>query len=81
MEELLNEYMELLNKAELYRAVALKLEKDEIAKSQEIKISCYGEFVRRLIEKTGDKYLIACEVTTATYMGIEVCYHRTLLLG
>ena len=59
MEELLNEYMELLNKAELNRAVALKLEKDEIAKSQEIKISCYGEFVRRLNEKTGDKYLLA----------------------
>lgn len=81
MEELLNEYMELLNKAELNRAVALKLGKDEIVKSQETKMCCYGEFVRRLNEKTGGKYLIACEVTTATYMGVEVSYHRTLLLG
>lgn len=81
MEDLLNEYMELLNKAELNRAVALKLGKDEIVKSQETKMCCYGEFVRRLNEKTGDKYLIACEVTTATYMGVEVSYHRTLLLG
>lgn len=81
MEELLNEYMELLNKAELNRAVALKLGKDEIVKSQETKMCCYCEFVRRLNEKTGDKYLIACEVTTATYMGVEVSYHRTLLLG
>lgn len=81
MEELLNEYMELLNKAELNRAVALKLGKDEIVKSQETKMCCYGEFVRRLNEKTGDKYLIAFEVTTATYMGVEVSYHRTLLLG
>ena len=81
MEELLNEYMELLNKAELNRAVALKLGKDEIVKSQETKMCCYGEFVRRLNEKTGDKYLIACEVASATYMGVEVSYHRTLLLG
>ena len=42
MEELLNEYMELLNKAELNRAVALKLGKDEIVKSQETKM-CGGE--------------------------------------
>ena len=78
MKELINKYLELLNKAELRRAAALKMDREDIAKSLEDKIDCYGSFVHDLCRKTGD--LVAGEITTATYMGIETRYYKTVVI-
>ena len=78
MRELIKKYLELLNKAELRRAAALKMDREDIAKGLEDKIYCYGAFVHDLCEKTGD--LVASEITTDTYMGVETCYYKTIIL-
>lgn len=78
MKELINKYLDLLNRAELRRATALKIDREDIAKSLEDKIDCYGTFVHDLCRVTGD--LVASEITTATYMGVETCYYKTIVL-
>lgn len=78
MKELINKYLGLLNRTELRRAAALKMDREDIAKSLEDKIDCYGAFVHDLCRVTGD--LVASEIVTETYMGIETCYYKTIII-
>lgn len=73
--ELINKYLEMLNRAELRRAAALKIDREDIAKGLEDEIYCYSSFIHDLCRVTGD--LVISEITTEKYMDIETCYYKT----
>lgn len=78
MKDLLNKYLELVNHNELLNAVANRLDEPEKAEKFFDKYLIYSSFLHDICRITGD--LVCTHITTATYMGVEVCYYKTFIL-
>ena len=77
MKELLNKYLELLNKAEKMRATCLASENDKARAQWENKIDFYSCFVYDLAEHL--KGVVAYEVVNERYFGYDICYNKTIV--
>ena len=77
MKELLNKYLELLNKSEKMRATCLASENDKARVQWETKIDFYSCFVYDLAAQSGD--IVAYEVVTERYFGYDICYNKTIV--
>ena len=77
MKELLNKYLELLNKAEKIRATCLASENDKARAQWETKIDFYSCFVYDLAAELKD--IVAYETVNERYFGYDICYNNTIV--
>ncbi len=79
IKHMMKEYIELINKAELRRAISLKFDAIAAARLQEEKIICYSGFITRLNEISNNKYTITLEITTDKCLDTEISYYKRTL--
>ena len=77
MKELLNKYLELLNKAEKMRAACSAAEFDRAKEEWETKIDFYSSFIYDIAEQMNN--IVSYKLVTETYHGYELNFYKTIV--
>ena len=77
MKELLNKYLEMLNKAEKMRAACVAAEFDRAKEEWETKIDFYSSFIYDIAEQMNN--IVSYELVTETYYGYVLNFYKTIV--
>ncbi len=79
MKELINKYLEMLNKAEITLAALIKVGEKEQADRKHIEICMLSKFLHDLARKEG--LLVCSTFVTEKFMCVgDVCYEKTIII-